>query len=361
MSGPNLFERAKSIRMNGENWQNAIQRAKAQLKYETQLGGEDSYSDSSGGARHRKKHVKKEKPCKISKHTRKCGRSSKHTGPAGFCHGHYTKAGTKTCRRKHTGRGRDRHQVTRVDGVHVPAFKPKHMVKPASAARLRALRKRKQKGGSDIYSSMYDESSYGSLLGGDDSYESSEGGARGRGRGRGRSRSRSRSHSGSSSRSRSRSSSKGRRHHKRKPSKHRECALDEHTLACGRSKKHDVAEDLCHPHVSQKTGRVTCRRRRHNVGTKTRPKYRQRTESKDGHFPARPGGDGKSLKRYWFKKQRGGSYFQDGGFLDNLSATSSTRSSDFTNVSDTTSYTMSGGSAVMDDLTYTENDATSVW
>ena len=59
MSGPNLFERAKSIRMNGENWQNAIQRAKAQLNYEIQLGGENSYSDSSlGGGRKKKARQK---------------------------------------------------------------------------------------------------------------------------------------------------------------------------------------------------------------------------------------------------------------------------------------------------------------
>lgn len=36
---PNLFERAQVIRMKGEPWQNAVQRAKFQLSYENQLGG----------------------------------------------------------------------------------------------------------------------------------------------------------------------------------------------------------------------------------------------------------------------------------------------------------------------------------
>ena len=71
MSGPNLFERAKSIRMNGENWQNAIQRAKAQLKYETQLGGYDSYSESSDGGARRKSHHKKSKGRKHTEATKK--------------------------------------------------------------------------------------------------------------------------------------------------------------------------------------------------------------------------------------------------------------------------------------------------
>jgi hypothetical protein len=36
----NIFERAKNIRLKGESWQNCIQRAKAQVNYELQLGGE---------------------------------------------------------------------------------------------------------------------------------------------------------------------------------------------------------------------------------------------------------------------------------------------------------------------------------
>lgn len=35
----NLFQRAKNIRIKGESWKNCIQRAKAQIKYESQLGG----------------------------------------------------------------------------------------------------------------------------------------------------------------------------------------------------------------------------------------------------------------------------------------------------------------------------------
>ena len=35
----NLFQRAKNIRIKGESWKNCIQRAKAQIKYEGQLGG----------------------------------------------------------------------------------------------------------------------------------------------------------------------------------------------------------------------------------------------------------------------------------------------------------------------------------
>jgi hypothetical protein len=38
----NLFERAKNIRIKGESWQNCIQRAKAQIKYEGQLGGNEN-------------------------------------------------------------------------------------------------------------------------------------------------------------------------------------------------------------------------------------------------------------------------------------------------------------------------------
>ena len=38
----NLFERAKNIRIKGESWQNSVQRAKAQLKYEQQLAGSAS-------------------------------------------------------------------------------------------------------------------------------------------------------------------------------------------------------------------------------------------------------------------------------------------------------------------------------
>ena len=35
----NVFERARAIRMNGEPWQNAVQRAGSQLRYENQAGG----------------------------------------------------------------------------------------------------------------------------------------------------------------------------------------------------------------------------------------------------------------------------------------------------------------------------------
>ena len=38
-STDNVFSRASDIRMNGESWQNAVQRAGSQLRYESQSGG----------------------------------------------------------------------------------------------------------------------------------------------------------------------------------------------------------------------------------------------------------------------------------------------------------------------------------
>jgi hypothetical protein len=58
-----VFERARAIRMNGEPWQNAVQRAGSQLRYEKQIGGKEK-SDLC--------HFhKKKKTCRLSAKGRK--------------------------------------------------------------------------------------------------------------------------------------------------------------------------------------------------------------------------------------------------------------------------------------------------
>ena len=53
MSGnENVFSRASSIRMNGESWQNAVQRAGSQLRYETQMGGAKTGRGSGQGGKY---------------------------------------------------------------------------------------------------------------------------------------------------------------------------------------------------------------------------------------------------------------------------------------------------------------------
>ena len=54
----NVFQRAQSIRMSGEPWQNAVQRATSQLRYETQMGGGKKSKKTSSG---RKSHGNKGK------------------------------------------------------------------------------------------------------------------------------------------------------------------------------------------------------------------------------------------------------------------------------------------------------------
>ena len=45
----NVLERAKAIRMSGEPWQNAVQRATSQVRYETAMGGAKTTRKSSSG------------------------------------------------------------------------------------------------------------------------------------------------------------------------------------------------------------------------------------------------------------------------------------------------------------------------
>ena len=51
----NVFQRAQAIRMSGEPWQSAVQRATSQVRYETQMGGGKASAKKSSGKRGRPK------------------------------------------------------------------------------------------------------------------------------------------------------------------------------------------------------------------------------------------------------------------------------------------------------------------
>ena len=84
----NVFERARAIRMSGEPWQNAVQRAGSQIRYETQVGGAKPRSRNKNGslrAERKDAGVKRETPvrtlpgqnCVYNKTTARCRLSAK--------------------------------------------------------------------------------------------------------------------------------------------------------------------------------------------------------------------------------------------------------------------------------------------
>ena len=74
MSENNIFDRARLIRMEGEPWQNALQRAGSQIRYETQVGSgtgcrkKNSYKKGSKGTSHC--YVSKKGRCALSSSAR---------------------------------------------------------------------------------------------------------------------------------------------------------------------------------------------------------------------------------------------------------------------------------------------------
>ena len=51
----NVFQRAQTIRMSGEPWQNAVQRATSQIRYETQMGGRKTKKSAKKSGRRGRK------------------------------------------------------------------------------------------------------------------------------------------------------------------------------------------------------------------------------------------------------------------------------------------------------------------
>ena len=335
--GYNLFERARNIRLHGENWQNAIQRAKAQITYEIQIGGNKP----------RKNHNKtlgEVIPCTVSRTTGRCGKNSDGVHPELCGQRRKSKTGRITCYR--TDKPRDPRfpmnynknpKISLYKPGHVPDNKfretgPRptgpHQAKPKTYADQRQRDKKSQP-------QIPQEGGYFSSTSSD------------------------------------------------------ECMIDPTTGRCGKSSTHTEAPELCRERRKNFTGHRTC----HRIDEPSRSKYpihmseaqqewqtavwQGRGEShgkgmrffEKGHIPDNKGK--KTGHHKGHEVHRGYEGHEDhrgyeghvgntataagGGYLDNLTDTSATRTSDFTSVSDTTSYTMKGGDS------FTSNDDTSIW
>jgi hypothetical protein len=281
----NVFERARAIRMYGEPWQNAVQRAGSQLRYEGQVAGGKTYEDG------RKKHVRS-KPYPKNRHsptTSRCRYNEEHN----------------SCRLSNSGRKSPERR----------AYVDAH---PAKSPKLRAAQSRfatfaseaKGKKGKDVVAHhIRDRYAKGtrsytpkSKRGGGD-YDM-DGGAKKHGPGR-------RTEPTdlcyfSTTDTRCHRSAKARREHPRavRPATERQQAARDAFAAAARA---------------------------------TKGKFKGK-----GSRDARNDAVAAAIRGH----QQGGG--------DGYSDTSSTRSSDFTSVSDTTSYSQSGGS-------WTSNDSSSLW
>jgi hypothetical protein len=321
----NIFERAKNIRLKGESWQNCIQRAKAQVNYELQLGGE-------GKERKTKNRIRSDIPFVYSKGptmrtSRKSGRKkvgkgcvlniSEDSDHEGWCisreeaEKHNIKyladsnkvcktsrkrrTGNVTCRRRRNSRGE-------LLGSDLP--------KP------RLSEKQKQ----NSYSRGHVPHNKHNRQYKTDMVPYSKGGAR-------------------------------TKYHPNPTSNIRpdgkKCLVSNRVGKGGVERKHctsnpklqiEGTDSECGWTRKRDSGRLECRRNRSPYN-----------RSKPGTGKAEPLDTPPQLQAYL--KHKGG-YFSNDTFSD----TSGTRTSDFTNVSDTTSYTMSGGS----DYSYTLNDNVSV-
>lgn len=307
-----LFERARNIRLKGENWQNAIQRAKAQITYETQIRG--------GAKPHRKRLIKTlDDPnvCTVNPASGRCGRNHKDGEAPELCSNRRKSSGRRTCYRKDSPRDPNYPMKTNRNPSislyrkgHRPWNKgkktgPRHGTRYAdqrerdrhSASSARSNRRRKR--------SRYQRGGY---------YSDSE----------------------------------------------RECAVNPRTGHCGKTKHHTESPDLCREREKNFSGHRTC----HRVDNPSESEYPIRfTEAAQRHQDDIRAGRVRRFNLFerghqpWNKGKKTGPHrgHKGGGYLDNLStATSSTHTSDFTSVSDTTSYTMTGGDS------YTSFDDTSV-
>ncbi len=277
----NVFERARAIRMNGEPWQNAVQRAGSQLRYENQVAGGKKYSDG------RKQHK-----------TYKSGRAKHRSPTTRLCK---YNAEHNSCRLSGTGRRSDERKAW------VRAHPPNAAVRAAQdrfATFAHEAKGSKGKGAAakhiqERYAAGTRRYKAKSQKGGD--YEL-EGGAK--------------------------------KKVGRQAAPTDLCHFSKATARCHRTKK---ARDE-HPRaVKPATAKQQAARDAFAAAARaTKGKY-----SGKGARQARNDAIAAALKG-----QRGG--------WDGYSNTSSTRSSDFTSVSDTTSYSQSGGS-------WTSNDSSSLW
>lgn len=282
----NVFERASAIRMHGEPWQNAVQRASSQLRYEGQMGG----------GRTKATHL-----CHFNKKSGRC---------------RLTKAGRETPEHKAQLRRR-------------PASKGQLAARNRLAAAARSF-KGKHPGKYGVAHGVRD-----ALAHHDEHHAAAASPKRsrkGRGRGRG-SRGR-----GSSGRARKSARGGGRT----KPST--DCYFHKASGRCrltkaGRETPEHQAQLKRHPAKKATRKQRAARDRFAAAAASTKGKKMTRSQ--------RNAAVRRALARGRSKSKRGGSF-------DSYSSTSSTRSSDFTSVSDTTSYSMSGGS-------WSSTDSSSLW
>jgi hypothetical protein len=320
----NIFERAKNIRLNGESWQNAIQRAKAQVNYEYQLTGGDKkthkernmidssvpYVYTKGPGPTRNKHYKgKEKPEPLQDYKKCLLNLSENSDRHGWCVdsesstysgnelGHpelcevsrKRRTGNLTCRRK---REKGSHTLIRPDIKPKRSKLQKHYsfnkkereenktVRPHSTELVSYSSDNKQMGGSDIPRKYPPKKKHPV-------------------------------------------NKQANPHSNIRPDGKR-CLVskfkkDKERFHCTSNKELGIegTDKHCGWTRLRNSGRLECRRSK-NDGDK---------------LPTPP-----QLEPYLYKNKKG-------GYFDNsLSDTSATRTSDFTNISDTTSYTMSAGS-----------------
>ncbi len=82
----NVFERARAIRMNGEPWQNAVQRAGSQIRYENQVGGRKVRSDKGTTRGKRSTPTKTLKTGRKVAHRNDAAENCLWHGETGRCH-----------------------------------------------------------------------------------------------------------------------------------------------------------------------------------------------------------------------------------------------------------------------------------
>ena len=269
----NVFERASTIRMHGEPWQNAVQRASSQLRYEGQMGGGRTAAT---------------KDCYFHKKSGRC---------------RLTKAGRET-----------------------PEHKAQLRRKPASPKQLAA--RERLAAAARTFKGKH-PGKYGVAHGVRDSLSQA-------------------------AESKSRRGSRG--------SRGSRGASAPGTRGGGRT----APTKDCYFHASSgrcrltKAGRETPEHKAQLKRHPTKPPTKKQQAARAAFAAAAHATKGKKMDRQQrnaaikraiqSKDSRG----RRGGALDSYSATSSTRSSDFTSVSDTTSYSMSGGS-------WSSSDSSSLW
>jgi hypothetical protein len=307
--------------MDGEGWQNAILRAKAQLTYETQLGGRKKRATKKSTPKRKKSTPKRKTPTKKKSHkSKRKSDNVKHYNPvkkngrplcnlnmdSGRCT-KQTKDIPKTnksfCRLGNKRPSRE-YEINGYVGDAQPRF-----------CRItdEGRRERRKKVGSDedLYPTLgIDEGYKEDWMQGKDNEWIHKGGRKKTTKGRPKKTTKGRPKKTTKGRPKKTSKGRPKKSHSSSSSM---CKYNPKTHRCGRTNKHNKDPNKC-KNSKGPEGSKTC-------------------------------------------VTKGGSYFQQGGYLDNLTNTSSTRSSDFTNVSNTTSYTMTAGS----NLSYTTNDNTSLW